>query len=670
MRRRRWSRRRRRCGSARSRSRGASSSSPSSDGCWPRSTGCSARGRPGSWRAPRSAGRRSDARQLAAGAGGAVRGCPAARRVTARVAADACGPHVRTRTRLTLARPPQRRRFWRRVKHALLGGAGRRRGGPLSGAVIAMKAALLALGVRRRPTSTWATRSLLAVWAPLAPAGASARPRAARRRRRTARRRSRSCWRCATRPPPLPARLDNLLALDYPADRLRDHRRLGRVDRRRPPCVLARYAPRVVRSALPRRRQGGGVERRRARRRATTSSSSPTRASALRPTRSAASSRRSPIRGSAACRANWCSTPSSDARRPLPPDRRSARASGSTGATRSGCAGGRATSARSLGATGAIYALRRVAVAAAAARHAARRRAGADAGGARGPPRRVRAATRAPSTAPRPTPTAERRRKERTLAGNYQLLWLEPRLLVPGRQPGLAAVRVAQDRAPASCRTRSWRCWSRARRWRNAGAVYALALALQVAFYVLAAHGAAVAADGAGDQPGQCRPPVSTGRPPPREPERSWRMRRLIDRASRVAFTFAMMNYAAVAGLVAARARPAGLALSMERLTFGTATPGTSVRHEVPEVRLERAALPRVGDPPDGGRPAARREQRLGLRRPARLHRAALLPARRTRCPPSAALHLAEVSAIVGLAAMAGQAPGPRPARSRASRPS
>ena len=38
---------------------------------------------------------------------------------------------------------------------------------------------------------------------------------------------------------------------------------------------------------------------------------------------------------------------------------------------------------------------------------------------------------RSPSTARRSTPTAEARRKIRTLAGNYQILALEPRLLLP-----------------------------------------------------------------------------------------------------------------------------------------------------------------------------------------------------------------------------------------------
>jgi len=86
----------------------------------------------------------------------------------------------------------------------------------------------------------------------------------------------------------------------------------------------------------------------------------------------------------------------------------------------------------------------------------------------------------------------ERRRKTRTLAGNYQLLRLEPRLFVPGLNPvwlqfvshkigrlvvpyALVALLVSNS-ALAS-----------------AGPLYSLALILQVAFYVLALHGATLA---------------------------------------------------------------------------------------------------------------------------------------------------------------------------------
>ena len=104
-----------------------------------------------------------------------------------------------------------------------------------------------------------------------------------------------------------------------------------------------------------------------------------------------------------------------------------------------------------------------------------------------------------------PDAATERRRKQRTLAGNYQLLWLEPRLLVPGANPvwlqfvshkvgrllvpyALVALAVSNAAiAPAS-------------------AVYGVALALQVAFYLLAVHGAFVVADAE-------RTPVGDGRP-------------------------------------------------------------------------------------------------------------------------------------------------------------
>ena len=47
------------------------------------------------------------------------------------------------------------------------------------------------------------------------------------------------------------------------------------------------------------------------------------------------------------------------------------------------------------------------------------------------------------------TARAESRRKTRTLAGNYQILGQERRLLVPIANPGLAAIRLPQGRPPA-----------------------------------------------------------------------------------------------------------------------------------------------------------------------------------------------------------------------------
>ncbi len=94
------------------------------------------------------------------------------------------------------------------------------------------------------------------------------------------------------------------------------------------------------------------------------------------------------------------------------------------------------------------------AVAAAAGRHAARRRARADAGRDARLSRAPRQPRRAPSTRGHEAASAELRRKVRTLAGNFQLLAQEPRLLRARHQPGLAAVHVAQGRRGCWCRTR------------------------------------------------------------------------------------------------------------------------------------------------------------------------------------------------------------------------
>lgn len=99
-----------------------------------------------------------------------------------------------------------------------------------------------------------------------------------------------------------------------------------------------------------------------------------------------------------------------------------------------------------------------------------------------------------------PDAATEHRRKVRTLAGNFQLLRLEPRLLVPVVNPvwlqfvshklgrlvvpyGLAAFLVSNVALA------------------DQGVLYAASLTLQVAFYVLAAHGAAIALTPAADRP-------------------------------------------------------------------------------------------------------------------------------------------------------------------------
>jgi cellulose synthase/poly-beta-1,6-N-acetylglucosamine synthase-like glycosyltransferase len=96
----------------------------------------------------------------------------------------------------------------------------------------------------------------------------------------------------------------------------------------------------------------------------------------------------------------------------------------------------------------------------------------------------------------------EERRKRRTLAGNYQLLWLEPRLLVPGLNPvwlQFVSHKVGRLLVPYALLGLAVSSAALA----PTGAVYGLALAVQVAFWLLAAHGALIASDG---QPHAARP--------------------------------------------------------------------------------------------------------------------------------------------------------------------
>jgi len=113
---------------------------------------------------------------------------------------------------------------------------------------------------------------------------------------------------------------------------------------------------------------------------------------------------------------------------------------------------------------------------------------------------------------------AEFKRKTRTLAGNYQLLRLEPRLLLPIVNPvwwQFMSHKVGRLLVP----------WALALLFVSSGllasrsAFYALAFFAQVAFYALALYGAAL------DRQGRA--------------------------LARVAYTFVMMNAAAVAGLIA-----------------------------------------------------------------------------------------------------------------------
>jgi cellulose synthase/poly-beta-1,6-N-acetylglucosamine synthase-like glycosyltransferase len=131
---------------------------------------------------------------------------------------------------------------------------------------------------------------------------------------------------------------------------------------------------------------------------------------------------------------------------------------------------------------------------------------------------------------------AERRRKVRTLAGNFQILWQEPRLLLPIVNPvwlqyashklgrllvpyALVGLFIANIALAAE------------------HSFYALTLAAQCALYILAGYGAwldSLKARAAHDMTNGWLP---------------------VDRLARVALTFLVMNYAAVAGLLSALSR-------------------------------------------------------------------------------------------------------------------
>ena len=164
-----------------------------------------------------------------------------------------------------------------------------------------------------------------------------------------------------------------------------------------------------------------------------------------------------------------------------------------------------------------------IVVSPASARHHPRRRADADASGARGLPRRVQRARASPSIARRPTRGAERRRKVRTLAGNFQILWQEPRLLVPIVNPvwlqyvshkiGRLLVPVRAVRALRRERRRSRRPSSSTRS----------TLVAQCALYLLGGYGAWLDSK----QDGRGRPAATV----------------VVPRSPGVAFTFLVMNY-------------------------------------------------------------------------------------------------------------------------------
>ncbi len=99
---------------------------------------------------------------------------------------------------------------------------------------------------------------------------------------------------------------------------------------------------------------------------------------------------------------------------------------------------------------------------------------------------------------------AEGRRKTRTLAGNYQLLRLEPRLLVPGLNPvwlQFVSHKIGRLVVPHALVILLVSNTALA----SAGPLYSLALILQVAFYVLALHGATLVLAPAPPQDRQAR---------------------------------------------------------------------------------------------------------------------------------------------------------------------
>ena len=127
---------------------------------------------------------------------------------------------------------------------------------------------------------------------------------------------------------------------------------------------------------------------------------------------------------------------------------------------------------------------------------------------------RARAFDRASSDA-----ATETRRKKRTLAGNYQILAHEPRLLLPLVNPvwwQYLSHKVGRLIVPWALMVLFLSSLALA----GTSPVYAVALVLQVLFYGLAAAGAALEAR---------------------------------QRASRVAFTFVVLNFSAIAGLMALR---------------------------------------------------------------------------------------------------------------------
>jgi len=127
----------------------------------------------------------------------------------------------------------------------------------------------------------------------------------------------------------------------------------------------------------------------------------------------------------------------------------------------------------------------------------------------------------------------ERLRKRRTLAGNYQLLWLEPSLLMPWRNPAwiqFVSHKVARLAVPFALPP----LWLLSLLLSRRSAVYAMAFSVQCLFYLFAGYGAWLEKHDSGTSRDQRPMPAAV-------PER----------LARVALMVLVMNASAVAGLAA-----------------------------------------------------------------------------------------------------------------------
>jgi cellulose synthase/poly-beta-1,6-N-acetylglucosamine synthase-like glycosyltransferase len=130
----------------------------------------------------------------------------------------------------------------------------------------------------------------------------------------------------------------------------------------------------------------------------------------------------------------------------------------------------------------------------------------------------------------------ERRRKIRTLAGNFQVLWQEPRLLLPLVNPvwlQYLSHKIGRLLVPYAL----FGLFAANIALASSSLFYTLTLAAQCLAYLLAAYGALLDA----------RPDRRTHTTPAGWP--------FVDRLARVALTFIVMNYSAVAGLGSALTR-------------------------------------------------------------------------------------------------------------------